>query len=50
MAPKKCPCGGTIVFESKKTFTDPEETNGICVKCRKQYKLVGNKLIGKEKK
>lgn len=50
MTPNKCSCGGIIVFEDKKTFIHPEETNGICIKCKKQFKLTNNKLIEKENK
>lgn len=43
----KCDCGGTIVFENKKTFVNPDEKQGICLKCKCQYKLVNGKLIKK---
>ena len=47
MVKKKCPCGGEIIFENKKTFTNPEEMNGICKKCKTQYKYVDKILIRK---
>lgn len=46
----KCSCGGIIVFDDTKTFTIPEEVNGVCIKCKTQFKKVDNKLIRKEKK
>lgn len=46
----KCSCGGVIVFDKTKTFTVPEEVNGVCIKCKTHFKLVDNKLIKKEKK
>jgi hypothetical protein len=45
----KCDCGETIIFEVKRTFLHPNTRNGFCPKCKTQYKLVGDKLIKKEK-
>lgn len=50
MRNRQCHCGGIIVFEKVKTFIVPEETNGVCIKCRSQFKLVGNRLVEKEKR
>lgn len=47
---RKCKCGGEIVFEKKKTFVIPSVKRGICIKCKKQYELIGNLLLREIKK
>lgn len=48
MSKYKCPCGGEVVFENKKTFLNPDRKNGICVKCKEQYVLIDDKTLIKK--
>lgn len=43
-----CKCGGIIIFEKKRTFIHPDQKNGVCINCHKQYVLKGDKLIEKD--
>ena len=44
----QCPCGGKVVFENKKTFVNPDVKNGVCLKCKEQYVLIGDENLTKK--